>query len=143
LSRFLILPQEKNIVTLRKLTYVAVAFFFAILSILPVSIGNLITVQPVAAQNGCGPEGFGGLVPELWFTSACNTHDICYGTLGASKSACDTQFYNNMRAICSSRYPHWYQAVQRNACYASAWTYYQAVKQFGQSAFDNAQKHAR
>jgi hypothetical protein len=135
--------QENNIVKIRQVIPVIVALCIAVLSMLPVSLGTVETVRPVAAQNGCGPSGFGGLVPELWFNSACNSHDICYSTRGAVRADCDNRFYNDMRAICSSRYPRWYQAVQRNACYASAWTYYQAVKQFGQSAFDNAQRNAR
>jgi len=118
-----------------------VMFAIVILSALPLE-GTIIVKAAAQSSNGCGPEGFGGLVPDLWFTSACNAHDICYGTRGNAKSACDSRFYGDMKAICANRYGRWYQAIQRGACYASAWTYYEAVKQFGQSAYDNAQRGA-
>lgn len=35
------------------------------------------------------------------FTSACNKHDECYGTCGASKAACDVKFHGDLKALCS------------------------------------------
>lgn len=35
------------------------------------------------------------------FTSACNKHDECYRTCGASKAACDVKFHGDLKALCS------------------------------------------
>lgn len=118
---------------IRSLILALIVLVLALITFAPAPV--VTTVAPVAAQNGCGPEGFGGLVPDLWFTPACNKHDICYGTPGANRATCDSRFYSDMKAICAQR--AWYS---RPACYASAWTYYQAVRAFGQSAFDAAQR---
>ncbi|MCS6871810.1 MAG: phospholipase A2 [Anaerolineae bacterium] len=117
----------------RSLIFFALALVTALLSVMPITNA----VQPAAAQNGCGPERFGGLVPDLWFTPACNRHDICYGTCGSNRAACDSRFYEDMRAICATR--SWWT---RTSCYAAAWTYYQAVRNFGQGAYNNAQRVA-
>lgn len=64
------------------------------------------TIQDgVPTYNGCG--GAGSIsVPgggPLWnFTPACNGHDMCYGTCGASKNSCDAQFFIDMKTICDS-----------------------------------------
>jgi hypothetical protein len=103
--------------------------------------------------NGCGPEN-GPSVPNyfyflnIWpphldvfpFVNACNNHDICYGTLGSNKATCDSHFLSDMQRICadnaSSSASYYY-------CDGLAYTYYEAVHLFGQSAFDNAQAEAR
>jgi hypothetical protein len=57
-------------------------------------------------QNGCGPPTFAVNCPPLagvCFTSACNGHDLCYGTCSADpdhKTDCDNQFLLDMDAIC-------------------------------------------
>lgn len=105
----------------------------------------------VPTTNGCGPEG-GISVPNNYylvgwfridrfpFVNACNTHDICYGTLGSSRAACDSRFYSDLLTICRANAS---TAVNRGICNGLAWTYYQAVATFGQSAFNAAQARAR
>jgi RHS repeat-associated protein len=55
-------------------------------------------------QNGCGPKA-GPKVPGDYlffnFTPACNAHDLCWGTCGADKALCDTEFLRAMRAQCN------------------------------------------
>ncbi|MCR5183144.1 MAG: hypothetical protein K6B46_00380 [Opitutales bacterium] len=54
--------------------------------------------------NGCGSEG-SEWVPDsfFWFvdfTPACNAHDVCYGTCGASKAQCDVSLGADMATAC-------------------------------------------
>lgn len=103
--------------------------------------------------NGCGPEN-GPSVPNYWsfwngwwgrtdvfpFVYACNAHDICYGTLGMSRSTCDNQFLNNLLGICNYYSSTW---ASKTYCQSLAYTYYGAVAAFGGWAYDAAQAKAR
>jgi hypothetical protein len=71
--------------------------------------------------------------PGFNFKNACTRHDFGYrnykrfGVFGTGgKEYADYTFYNDMKADCAAR--SWYQ---RPTCYSLAWTYYQAVKNFG------------
>lgn len=57
--------------------------------------------QPAAStpRDFCGSSYFNA--PELWFTSACEGHDRCYGA-HRGKAACDTAFLNDMLATCAA-----------------------------------------
>lgn len=93
---------------------------------------------------GLGPGGCGSgwnqpIVPDkpggYDFTSACQTHDHCYGTCGASKGDCDSQLLENLDNICDN-----YSCPL--GCYEAANAFYGAVQNWGQSAFDAAQTAA-
>jgi RHS repeat-associated protein len=73
------------------------------------------------------------------FGPACENHDHCYGTCGASKKSCDKQFLNDMRNKCRS-----YQPMLANPgfCLLLANIYYQAVNWGGSSAYKDAQQTA-
>lgn len=101
------------------------------------------------APNGCGPAG-GPAVPNnpcglggTSFVSACNEHDIGYGTCGRSKSDVDGQFLIDMLTICIPfegqfcliPYPE-------HTCRALANIYASAVDTWGQSAYESAQFEA-
>ena len=66
------------------------------------------------------------------FTLSCARHDFGYrnykavGLFPANKPRLDSAFYEDLRRRCAS-----YSVWVRSACYALAWTYYQAVKAFG------------
>jgi Prokaryotic phospholipase A2 len=71
--------------------------------------------------------------PGFNFKNACTRHDFGYrnykrfGVFATGgKDYSDYIFYNDMKADCAAR--SWYQ---RPTCYSLAWTYYQAVKNFG------------
>src|SRR5262249_11248383 len=85
--------------------------------------------------NGCGPEG-GIKYPEVWnghnFKTACNGHDVCYGTCGKSKSSCDAQFWLDLVLTCNLD----------PACQSIAFIYYTAVSLEGQGAYREAQKRS-
>ena len=88
----------------------------------------------------CGSGITSGLVPDKPgghnFGPACKNHDKCYDTYGASKADCDLQFHEEMQDICEN------SPNSSVGCSDLANIYYNAVKNFGQGAFDAAQKAA-
>jgi RHS repeat-associated protein len=91
-----------------------------------------------ATGNGCGtaggvrpPQGFGGTD----FTSACNSHDKCYGECGKDKATCDQTFGDDLANACKSGQT----GVWKAACLADAATYKNAVIGLGSSAYETAQ----
>lgn len=86
--------------------------------------------QPPAApaQDFCGSSWFNA--PELWFTSACEGHDRCYGA-HRGKAACDTAFLNDMLEICkhvgSTGSSGVNSSLTRASCRAAAHLYYKGV----------------
>ena len=66
------------------------------------------------------------------FTLSCAHHDFGYrnykdlGTFDANKARLDDVFYADLKRVCAT-----YAVVKRAACTSLAWTYYQAVRQFG------------
>jgi hypothetical protein len=58
--------------------------------------------------NGCGPAGFGLLVPDGPFGAACNTHDTCYSQFNADQASCDSAFSSNMIQTCNDNYGCFY-----------------------------------
>ncbi len=61
---------------------------------------------------------------------ACDYHDNCYVSIGASKATCDAEFLSDMQTSCA--------AVRR--CKIVANMYYLGVKLFGKQAFRVAQE---
>jgi hypothetical protein len=101
--------------------------------------------------NGCGPEGLPVSFPQGYLSAdyvpACNAHDVCYETCNADKSQCDKQFRNSLEDVCLQAYPRPTgdlddQRDRRGVCLARAYAYANAVKNFGQKAYDEAQKVA-
>jgi hypothetical protein len=66
------------------------------------------------------------------FRNSCRRHDFGYrnykavGQFPANKSRIDGAFYNDMKSVCAA-----YSGARRTECDGFAWTYYQAVKEFG------------
>ena len=69
------------------------------------------------------------------FRLSCYRHDFGYrnyraiGDFGANKSRIDDSFYFDLKAKCAT-----YNVFVRAACYSLAWTYYEAVRNFGDLA---------
>jgi len=101
-----------------------------------------------SATNGCGTgsfvesavsmyvegEGYGGFsgdadepITGYPFTTACNTHDLCYSA-GSGQQVCDTAFHNSMTQTCGSDYD----------CQTFADFYSSAVKLFGAEPYTEA-----
>jgi hypothetical protein len=128
--------------------------------------------------NGCGSDPFNGIVPEGYpaadftfftpciptknfnsvsFTSACNNHDHCYGTIGTSKSQCDSQLGSDIVAACNARLKSKPMIVcapipgrflkgdsgSLARCAGLAATYQAAVSAVGGRYYDNGQAQAR
>jgi Prokaryotic phospholipase A2 len=66
------------------------------------------------------------------FRMPCARHDFGYrnyklvGQFPANKDRIDTAFYYDLKVKCST-----YNVIVRPACYSLAWTYYEAVHNFG------------
>ncbi|MFD9728639.1 phospholipase [Streptomyces sp. NPDC059072] len=69
------------------------------------------------------------------FQTACARHDFGYrnykkaGTFSANKSRLDDALYADLKRVCSA-----YSGLKKTSCDSTAWTYYQAVKAFGNTA---------
>ena len=96
-------------------------------------------------SNRCGPPGLGFVVPDcplgvVCFFEACNEHDICYGTCGTSRAACDGEFFEDLGSICSRNLQRGEGGFTR--CLSLTYVYWQTSVRFGQGPFDHAQRHA-
>jgi hypothetical protein len=117
--------------------HILVQFAGLLLAMLAIALVHGAPAQ-AAGSNGCGPNDWrGGLVPnslpgQFSFKPACDRHDICYGTWGARKSTCDSNFYRDMMYLCAGR----------PFCPTWATAYYSAVYYRGQGAYNNAQRQA-
>ena len=69
------------------------------------------------------------------FRMPCRRHDFGYrnykaiGAFPANKDRIDDMFYADLKRKCAT-----YSAIVRPSCYSLAWTYYQAVHNFGSLA---------
>jgi hypothetical protein len=110
-------------------------------------------------SNGCGPSGVlnlpvWALIPNgiagINWKSACDHHDICYGTCNKSKAACDKSLGDEVYIACIGTYPissggefNPFVALQQAMCNALGDTYVDGVSgKSGDAAFDAAQKEA-
>jgi RHS repeat-associated protein len=88
----------------------------------------------------CGTGSGASWIPDGYvaarFTAACQAHDNCYGTCGASKSSCDSKFFDDLRRACGG--------ILNFSCYAVAYVYYSAVAEgpVPERAYSNAQEAA-
>jgi hypothetical protein len=73
------------------------------------------------------------------FRMPCARHDFGYGNyrqvglFPANKDRIDSAFYYDLKVKCTH-----YSVIVRPACYSLAWTYYQAVRNFGSVAVSKA-----
>ena len=86
----------------------------------------------------CGSSAFQRLLlPDLGFGDACGQHDKCYDCRsGRSKKSCDDEFCESVKKSCqrySSRFG-------REGCESHARAFCQAVRDYGQGAFDKARR---
>jgi hypothetical protein len=110
----------------------------------------LAAPAPARASNGCGPAGFGFLVPDrpfgFDFTAPCERHDDCYTAPWSERAAsradakfdCDTGFLADLDDACL-------QAAVAGArhvdlCLRLALDYHRAVRSWlGELAYARAQ----
>ncbi len=70
------------------------------------------------------------------FIECCNSHDRCYGTCGTTHKGCDDTFNTCMKKECEPL-----NIVQKAACKATAFTFYQAVDKGGKCGFHKSQQN--
>lgn len=108
------------------------------------------TPAPALAANGCGPAGFGWVVPDrplgFDFHGACERHDGCYSTpwrfvarsRPAAKLTCDTRFFADMDAACVAGTR---ELRRLRLCRSLSLDYFRAVRTwFGELAYGRAQR---
>lgn len=97
-------------------------------------MSNFPYYEPV---NGCSTPWYTSIltpviIRNINFRSACNNHDRCYMTLGASKFSCDSKMFDDISNICSSR---------NTSCPISSEVYYYGVDKYGRNSYDISQKN--
>lgn len=87
------------------------------------------------------PCAVGGIVgyQAVYLGPACQMHDDCYGSRGASKAACDRQLRDLIIATCDATL---YSPFAKRTCRQRAGTFYNAVHYLGCSAYTAAQTGA-
>jgi hypothetical protein len=119
----------------------------ALATISTLALAAAAAPAPALASNGCGPTGFGPLVPDrplgADFHAACDRHDGCYGTpwrttattRAEAKLACDTRFLTDLQDACFA------SGVRHlGTCLDVADAYFRAVRSWlGDVAYSAAQ----
>ena len=90
--------------------------------------------------NGCGAAD-GISVPDFIWTSACNQHDLDYGSLGRARRVSDTRFMNAMAQACVDTFG--WNVSDLTGCLAVGSIYFIGVRVFGSGAYNRAQALAR
>ncbi len=90
------------------------------------------------ANIACGPVEVAPLVPDCpvesaCFTEACEGHNRCYSTCGASRQACDQRFFEAMSRSCNDNLTLLDEEFV--ACRYTALLYWTAVSRFGLGAY--------
>jgi hypothetical protein len=112
------------------------------------ALGLAATPTQAMAANGCGPAGFGPLVPDrplgADFHAACESHDDCYSTpwrdtgeptRAEAKLSCDTRFLAGLQDACFEG-----GGRHTSTCLDVADLYYRAVRSWlGDVAYAAAQ----
>jgi hypothetical protein len=77
--------------------------------------------------------------PDYSFLSACNRYDVCYDSLGTSKSSCDSTFKSDMKRICNIEYTGRFGRI---VCSGAVNAYYSGVVIAGDGAYYDSQVEA-
>lgn len=142
-----ILQERASMIDVYVKNVIVGLFIFGILLMsLPINISN---ADDKILANGCGPMGYGFLVPDSAiiskcnFKSACDTHDICYGRCLESGDLYGQATCNNpkekkeRRASCDNSIRSSIESdnSDRTICNIYASAYYWAVSRFGAEHF--------
>ena len=83
-------------------------------------------------DDGGSCTGVPDALPGIFdFTTACAAHDLCYAGGEQTQAECDTQFRQDMNALCVAQHPAALDPV-RYVCLTFAQLYYAGVRFFGQ-----------
>ena len=100
-------------------------------------------------RSACGSGWNENLVPDSFrgglvdFSGACRKHDNCYSKCGANRGDCDRNLERDMKAECMRTYMAGNLHFGLAQCYGRAETYGRAVSNFGQGAFERAQRECK
>lgn len=153
-SIFILMIFWSGCMILNKLSLLSLLIFSSIISIsvsqtfaqTPDNIKKKLASGNSEKPNGCGADG--GIkvpnIPSANFTSACNSHDICYSTCGKERAQCDQQFRTDLIAACydysqTFKYNPIHQERMHNKCIPAVEVYHRAVQIAGREAYDAAQ----
>lgn len=109
----------------------------------PGTYWDLTNEQLSDISNGCGPKGWGWLVPDKFrimgidFSPACDIHDFCY-TVGIPKKVSDNLFLENTTVLSKIAHFGFKHIAER-----LAFLYYLAVKNGGAGAYNRAKQRGR
>ena len=97
------------------------------------AIGQIdLSAIPIPFDDGGSCTGVPDAIPGIFdFTNACAVHDLCYAGGQRSRAECDSQFRQDMAALCVAQHPAGLDAV-RYVCLTFAQLYYAGVSFFGQ-----------
>jgi hypothetical protein len=103
-----------------------------------------ICTFPAFPVNGCSTQKFEYLLPEVAvfraiFSSQCNSHDVCYTSLGSNRATCDLSFRSATANKCDSTFNRWLQPLEWQTCMIASEGFYQAVAAFGPPYFASSQ----
>ena len=85
----------------------------------------------ISFDDGGSCTGVPDTIPGIFdFTEACAAHDACYASGQQTQAACDSQFRQDMNALCVAQHPSALDPA-RYACLFFAQLYYVGVSLFG------------
>jgi RHS repeat-associated protein len=88
--------------------------------------------------NGCdAPDSHYKVV---YFTQACNDHDICYQTCGETQASCDSALRSAMRSACFDQLP-WWMSAWLPSCLLQAEAYYHVLQAVAGEDFEETQDY--
>lgn len=96
-----------------------------------------------ATSNGCGPEYLGGGNGPGYLQPACDTHDICYGTLGKTQKECDDAYHRDLIALCNKQHGKGTAAAEGCIAFFANPFYYAVSSPLGTKAYRAAQDFAK
>lgn len=95
----------------------------------------LASGMSTAASDYCtwSPDSYG----SADFKPACAAHDVCYSSNSyRDRATCDWAFKGDLNFACNTEYASWWEYTDKQACNGVAWTYYQAVRNYGESHYN-------
>ena len=91
----------------------------------------MVSASVISAReplDACGGRDLlDAVVPDGPFLEACKFHDACYRSGQLDQGVCDSDFLQDMRQACDTKWPKATAAGKHAACEVAAYTYYRAV----------------
>ncbi len=113
--------------------FISSAIFTSVIGISSIFVSNVakadFNVSQYAQSQADGCTAVPDRIPLLYdFTSACNSHDLCYSDSEVTRESCDDGLLREAEASCNGK----------RACLKAAQVLYKGVRRFGQPYFRRA-----